>query len=99
MTRAAVLAQTKATVAYCNALEAMQVLQGESIDLLVLCHSLTGRQATEIIEFTHQNLPGAKILVISSGFSQELHPKGVAFYSLASSDPIGLVNRASELLQ
>lgn len=98
-TRAAVLSQTKASVAFCNALEARQILQGESLDLVVLCHSLTELQAAEIIEMTRQRSPAAKTLMIVSDPSQDCSPNGVSFDAMISSDPDGLVRRTSELLQ
>ena len=96
-TRAAVLAQTKARLTCCNALEAGQVLQGKSFDLVVLCHSLTRTEAEEIAERTHRILPGAKILMVSSASSQD-PPKGIGFDGMVSSGPAGLIRRASELL-
>lgn len=98
VTRAAVLAQTKASIACCNASEAAQALEGESFDLVVLCHSLTGKQADGIVEMVHQKLPGAKILMITSVSSQDQPSKGVVFDGVISADPAGLVSRASALL-
>lgn len=97
-TRAAVLAKTKASVIYCNALEAEQIFQSDSFDLIVLCHTLTGEQSAEVTGIANQKLPGTKILMITSSTSEDRPPKGVVFDGLVSSDPAGLVSRASRLL-
>jgi DNA-binding NtrC family response regulator len=100
-TRAAVLAHTKASVVCCNAVEVpkiLQGLQGESFGLVILCHSLTGKQTTGIIELIHQKQPGTKILMVMSDLSLDRPPKEAALDAVISADPGGLVRRTSELL-
>jgi DNA-binding response OmpR family regulator len=98
-TRAAVLAQTKAKVVCCNALEVMQVLQDKSFDLVILCHSLTGKQTSEITAIVRQKMPRTKILMIIFDTSEGGPPKGVALDAVISADPRGLVRRTSEILR
>lgn len=98
-TRAAVLARTQASVIYCNPAEAMKQLEGESIDLIVLCHSLTEKQISDLTELTHQKLPSARILRVVSDLREERPANGNDFYATSSYDPAGLIRRTSELLQ
>jgi CheY-like chemotaxis protein len=97
-TRAAVLSQIKASVVCCNALEAVQVLQYKNFDLVILCHSLTGKQISEITVIVRQKMPRTKILMIIFDTSQDCPPKGVAIDAVISADPGGLVRRTSEIL-
>jgi DNA-binding response OmpR family regulator len=98
-TRAAVLAKTKASVVCCNAIQASShVRLGESFDLVVLCHSLTRKQAAEVAEMAHQKLSGTKILMVNSNLSWDQPQNGVPLDEVIPADPDGLVRRASELL-
>lgn len=99
MTRAAVLAQTSATVIYCNAIEAAWSLQNDCFDLVVLCHSLTERQTFEITKMTHDKLPTATVLRVISDISQEMPRSITALDATSTSDPEGLVRRTAELLR
>jgi CheY-like chemotaxis protein len=98
-TRAAVLAKTEASVTCCNASEAMKVLESETFDLVVLCHSLTATQAAEITDRVHQRLPGTKILLVVSGVASELLYSGIPFDATSPTDPNHLIRRTSELLR
>lgn len=99
MTRSAVLARTSATVVYCNAIEAARCLQNESFNLVVLCHSLTEKQISEITEMTHRILPTATVLRVVYDIWQEVPRGGTAFEATSSSDPDGLIRLTSELLR
>lgn len=97
-TRSALLAHTKVSVSCCNASEARLTLQRERFDLVILCHSLTGQQATEIIEMIQQKFPGMKILMIVTDPSRIRPPKGIPLDAIVSPDPGSLIRRSSELL-
>lgn len=97
-TRAAVLAQTHANVTCCIALEALEALDRESFDLVVLCHSLTPSQAAAITERVHQRQPKISVLLVASGVSPELLSSGIPFDATCSCEPNHLVARTSELL-
>lgn len=97
-TRGAVLAQTHANVTCCIALEALDVLDRESFDLVVLCHSLTPSQAAAITECVHQRQPKISVLLVASGVAPELLSSGIPFDATCSTEPDRLVARTSELL-
>lgn len=97
-TRAPILAKTKASVVSCNAMEAMTILETEIFDLVVLCHSLTEKQAVEITEVVHRRLPKTRVLMIVSDISQERSDGQLAFDETSSPYPDDLIRRTSELL-
>jgi DNA-binding response OmpR family regulator len=98
-TRAAVLSKTGAAVVFHNAIETLEVLDRDKFDLVVLCHSLTEREATVIADKVHQRIPGTKILMVTSGVDQyEVYPhRNVDATTLA--EPVKLIARTMELLQ
>lgn len=98
-TRAAVLAKTDASVVCCNALEAMKILENESFELIVLCHSLAEKQASEITDAVHHRWPKTRILMVVSNIAQERLYRGVEFDATSSPDPNRLVHRTAELLE
>jgi DNA-binding response OmpR family regulator len=98
-TRAAVLGKTNASVVCCSAVEAMKVLETETFNLVVLCHSLEEKQAAEIIEMVHGRLPETRILMVVSDVSQEGFYKGGPFDATSSTEPNRLIQRVSELLR
>ena len=97
-TRAAVLTKTNASVTFSNAREAMQVLETEPFDLVVLCHSLSAQQAAEITERVHQRLPKARILLVVSHVASETLYSGIKFDAMTPADPIHLIKQTSDLL-
>lgn len=98
-TRAAVLSRTKANVVCCRGVEATKVLETETFNLVVLCHSLEEKQAAEIIEMVHARVPETGILMVVSDVSQEHFYKGAAFDATSSTEPERLIQRVSELLR
>jgi DNA-binding response OmpR family regulator len=98
-TRAAVLAKTKANVICCNAPEAMTVLEAESFDLVVLCHSLGEKQAIEITGKVRLKLPKVRILMVISDVANDVLYKGVQFDATTSPEPGSLIRHATELLE
>lgn len=97
-TRAAVLAKTNASVTCCNSWEAMKVLENEAFDLVVLCHSLSAKQASEITECVHQRLPKARILLVVSNAVSDPLDSGLKVDAVTPADPIHLIRQTSELL-
>ncbi len=98
-TRAAVLAKTHASVACCNAVEAMKVLESETFDLVVLCHSLAEKQTVEITNAVHRRWPVTRILLVVSNVGQERFYKDIAFDATSLPEPNRLIHRAAELLE
>jgi CheY-like chemotaxis protein len=100
-TRAAVLAKTPASVSVtcCNAWEAMMVLESESFDLVVLCHSLSTQQTSDITARVHQRLPKARILLVVSNIASDALHSGIKFDATSPPDPIHLIRETSELLR
>ncbi|WP_348270089.1 hypothetical protein P8936_06735 [Edaphobacter paludis] len=98
-TRGAVLSKTHANVTCCNALETMQLLESETFDLVVLCHSLDVMQAAEITERVHQRLPKVKVLLVASEVESDLLSSSIPFDTISSPEPKDLIARTSELLK
>jgi CheY-like chemotaxis protein len=98
-TRAAVLSRTDASVISCNAGEALGILGGETFDLVVLCHSLSETQATEITDAVHRQWPETKILLVVSDIVQERFYAGLESDATSSPEPAHLIRRANELLK
>jgi CheY-like chemotaxis protein len=65
-TRAAVLAKTGASVVHRNPMETIEILDRETFDLVVLCHTLPESDVAVIVDRVHQKISGAKILMVTS---------------------------------
>lgn len=98
-TRAAVLAQTHASVICSYPAEARKLLDESSFDLIVLCHSLTEKEIAELTQLIHSKLPAAKILRIVSDLLPEIPTNGIDSCVIHSYDPSGLIRCTTELLQ
>ncbi len=98
-TRAAVLSKTGAAVVYRNTMETLSILDRETFDLVVLCHTLPEDDVAVIVDKVHQKIPGAKILMVTSALD------GYGMYASSKIDatsmpePGHLVALAKELLQ
>jgi CheY-like chemotaxis protein len=66
-TRAAVLLKTGAVVVYRDTMGTLNILDREPFDLVVLCHTLPEEDVAVIVDKVHQKIPGAKILMVTSG--------------------------------
>jgi DNA-binding response OmpR family regulator len=98
-TRAAVLSKTGATVVYHSAMETLEVLDREAFDLVVLCHSLLGDEVAVIVDKVHQQIPGTKILMVTSDLDRyEMHRDGQVD-ATSVPEPGQLIARVKELLQ
>ena len=98
-TRAAVLEKTHASVVCCNMMEALTILDSESFDVVVLCHSLSEAQVSEVADAVHRRWPRTRVLMVVSDVSQERHYRGVEFDATSSAEPKRLIRRTSELLE
>jgi CheY-like chemotaxis protein len=98
-TRAAVLLKTGAVVVYRDTTGTLNILDRETFDLVVLCHSLPQEDVAVIVDKVHQRIPGAKILMVTSALD------GYGMYANSKIDatsipePGHLVALAKELLQ
>jgi hypothetical protein len=98
-TRAAVLAKTGADVVHRNTMEAINILDREAFELVVLCHSLQQEDVAVIVDKVHQKIPGAKILLVTSALDgYELYPD-TKIDATSIPEPGHLVALAKELLQ
>jgi CheY-like chemotaxis protein len=98
-TRAAVLAKTGADVVYRSTMEAINILDREVFDLVVLCHSLQREDVAVIVDRVHQKIPSAKILMVTSALDgRELYPN-TEIDATSIPEPGHLVALAKELLQ
>jgi DNA-binding NtrC family response regulator len=98
-TRAAVLAKTGADVVHRNTMEAINILDREAFELVVLCHSLQQEDVAVIVDKVHQKNPNAKILMVTSALDgYELYPN-TKIDATSIPEPGHLVALAKELLQ
>ena len=97
-TRAAVLAKVQATVVCRDLVESLKILEGETFDLVVLCHSLSDNQADEITGVIRRRWPRTKILLVVSNLSQERFHKAMEFDGTSSPEPNRLIRRTAEML-
>jgi|SRR5438270_6384895 len=98
-TRAAVLAKTGADVVYSNPMETLEILDRETFDLVVLCHTLAEEEVAVFADKVHQKIPGAKILMVTSelgGYGMHADSK---IDATSMPEPAHLVALAKELLQ
>jgi hypothetical protein len=98
-TRAAVLQKISDHVVSCNASEAPTVIESESPNLVVLCHSLSLEDAEKIADKAHERGDGTRVLMLLS----EADPNGLEretkFDAVTLSGPARLIKRTTELLQ
>ena len=98
-TRAAVLSKTGAAVVHYNAIEALDVLDREAFDLVVLCHSLLEDEVAVIVDKVHQKIPCTKILMVTSDLDGYEMPRHGQVDATSIPEPARLVARVKELLQ
>jgi hypothetical protein len=101
-TRAAVLKKkTGANVICCSASEALKLVQSESLDLVVLCHSLVKEEAERIAEEARRRPQRPKVLqvILISDQSRERPYRDAKFDATSLPDPTALIAHATELLQ
>jgi len=98
-TRAAVLSKTGAAVVHHNAMETLNVLDRETFDLVVLCHSLLEDEVAIIVDKVHQKIPGTKILMVTSDLDGYEMPRHGQVDATSNPEPARLVARVRELLQ
>ena len=65
-TRAAVLLKTGAVVVYRDTPGTLNILDRETFDLVVLCHSLPQEDVAVIVDKVRQKISDAKILMVTS---------------------------------
>jgi hypothetical protein len=97
-TRAALLTKTGASTVCCNPAEMQKDLEGESFDLVVLCHSLSEDEAREAAAFVRQRWLAAKVFLIESSVPLDKTFDGVALDGMISSTPSTLLAQTVKLL-
>ena len=98
-TRAAVLLKTGAAVVHCNPIKALEILDREEFDLVVLCHSLQQEDVAVIVDKVHQKTPDAKILMVTSALDGYEPCTNTKIDATSIPEPGHLVALAKELLQ
>jgi CheY-like chemotaxis protein len=98
-TRAEVLKKTGADVVSCTASEALKLLESETVDLVVLCHSLSEEEVERIAHKAHERGQRTRVLVVVPEVSRERLHRDATFDATTLSDPTRLIARATELLQ
>jgi CheY-like chemotaxis protein len=99
VTRAAVLSKTGAAVVHRNTMETLNILDRETFDLVVLCHSLPESDVAVIVDKVHRKIPRARILMVTSGLEGYRVHKESEIDATSISEPKRLVALAKELLQ
>jgi hypothetical protein len=97
-TRAAVLKKTGADVVYCIGSQVFNIIASEMPDLVVLCHSLTEREAEAIADKVHACCSGTRVLLVVSRTVEEKYYENAKFDGTSPPEPAGLIKRAMELL-
>jgi CheY-like chemotaxis protein len=97
-TRAALLTKTGASTVCCNPTEMQKDLEGESFDLVVLCHSLLEEDARQAAALVRQRWPAAKVFLIESSVPLDKTFDGVALDGTISSTPGTLLAQMVSLL-
>jgi DNA-binding response OmpR family regulator len=98
-TRAAVLSKTGATIVHHSPIETLEVLDRQTFDLVVLCHTLSESEIGLIADKVHRKISGAKILMVTSeldGYRIRVDGK---IDATAMPEPGHLIALAKELLQ
>jgi len=98
-TRAAVLSKTGAAVVYGNPMETLSILDRETFDLVVLCHTLTEPDVAAIVDNVHRKIPDAKILMVTSSLSGYRMRVDSKIDATSMPEPGHLVALAKELLE
>jgi hypothetical protein len=98
-TRAAVLKKTGATVMCCKGSDALRFVESETLDLVVLCHSVDEEEAEFIAEKVRRNPHRPRVLLMISDLNQEKSYRAEKFDGTCLADPADLIAHATELLQ
>jgi CheY-like chemotaxis protein len=98
-TRAAVLLKTGAVVVHQDTPGTLNILDRETFDLVVLCHSLPEEDVAVIVDNVHQKIPGAKILMVTSALDGYRVQADSKIDATSIPEPGHLVALAKELLQ
>jgi DNA-binding response OmpR family regulator len=97
-TRAAVLGKTGASVVCCSASETREIIRTEKFDLVVLCHTLSDQEATQIIDTVRRLWPQARTLRVVFDSARERPYKATELDATCSAEPSRLIRRATALL-
>src|ERR1700733_2235083 len=98
-TRAEVLKKTGATVMCCRGSEALKFVESETLDLVVLCHSMEEEEAEFIAEKVHRSPQRPRVLLVISDLSREKSYRAAKFDATCLPDPVDLIAHATELLR
>jgi CheY-like chemotaxis protein len=98
-TRASVLKKTGADVICCGADDALQRLDSETPDLVVLCHSLPEDKAEMIADKAHNRDGKIRVLMVVSSASPEVGGLSHKFDAASLSEPAKLISCALQQLE
>jgi CheY-like chemotaxis protein len=79
--------------------EALQFLESESPNLVILCHSLPREHAEKIADKAHQRGEGRRVLMLVSNVYPDRQQGDGKFDAVTLPDPARLITRTTELLQ
>jgi hypothetical protein len=77
----------------------LSVLDRETFDLVVLCHSLAEKEVAVIVDKVHNKIPGAKILMVASALDGYVLYPNTKIDATSIPEPGRLVALAKELLE
>ena len=96
-TRAEVLKRTGANITCVSTHQAKPLLESESFDIIVLCHSLPETVSSELVEVVNRGWPEMKILLVVSPVGLEHQIPGTDLTS--SGEPSRLIEQTKYLLE
>jgi DNA-binding response OmpR family regulator len=97
-TRGALLRKTGASVVCCSADDALGMLELDTFDLVVFCHTIVDDDAERLSHEIHRQWPQVKILQVISDVMREKFYKGVELNATSVAEPSQLLRRTAELL-
>jgi hypothetical protein len=97
-TRAEVLKTIGSDVVCCVGSRAIDVVESEMPDLLVLCHTLAHEEAEAIAERVYACCPKTRVLLVVSQVIADRPYRSAKFDATSTPDPAYLVARSTELL-
>jgi response regulator RpfG family c-di-GMP phosphodiesterase len=97
-TRAEVLKKIGSDVVCCVGPSALDVVESETPDLLVLCHTIAHEEAEAIAERVYACCPKTRVLLVVSQVIADRPSRNAKFDATSMPDPAQLVARCTELL-
>ena len=99
LTRAAVLAKTRARVTLCEPHKILERMEQRPADLVVLCHTVSSEDATSLSQEIRHRWCDTRVLLVISELAYKIPADGAGFDAVVSANPPLLLRRANEMLE